>query len=36
MEKDIFKERERGMEAAYFRQQDAKLIERLRQEAKLE
>jgi hypothetical protein len=36
MEKDIFKERERGMEAAYFRQQDAKLIERLHQEAKLE
>ena len=36
MEKDIFKERERGMEAAYFRQHDAKLIERLRQEAKLE
>ena len=36
MEKDIFKERGRGMEEAYFRQQDAKLIERLHQEAKLE
>ena len=31
MEKDIFKERGRGEEEAYFRQQDAKLIERLRQ-----
>ena len=39
MEKDIFKElkeRGRGMEDAYFRQQDVKLIERLHQEAKLE
>ena len=36
MEKDIFKERERGMEETYFRQQDAKLIERLRQGAKLD
>src|SRR5215471_9256653 len=36
MEKDIFKERGRGEEEAYFRQQDAKLIERLHQEAKLE
>ena len=39
MEKDIFKdfkERGRAMEEAYFRQQDAKLIERLHQEAKLE
>ena len=36
MEKDIFKERERGMEAAHFRQEDARLIERLRQEARLE
>ena len=36
MDKDIFKERGRGKEEAYFRQQDAKLIERLHQEAKLE
>ena len=36
MEKDIFKERERAREAAHFRQEDARLIERLRQEAKLE
>ena len=36
MDKDLFKERGRGMEEAYFRQQDAKLIERLHQEAKLE
>jgi hypothetical protein len=36
MEKDIFKERGRGEEEAYFRQQDAELIERLHQEAKLE
>jgi hypothetical protein len=36
MEKDIFQERERSIEETYFRQRDAKLIERLRQEAKLE
>jgi hypothetical protein len=36
MEKDSFKERERSIEETYFRQRDAKLIERLRQEAKLE
>ena len=36
MEKDLLKERGRGEEEAYFRQLDAKLIERLRQEAKLE
>jgi hypothetical protein len=36
MEQDIFKERGRGEEEAYFRRQDAKLIEKLHQEAKLE
>ena len=36
MEKDNFKERERSIEETYFRQQDAKLLEKLRQEAKLE
>ena len=36
MDKDIFQERERGMEAAYFREQDAKLIQKLRETAKLE
>jgi hypothetical protein len=36
MEKDSFKERERSIEETYFRQRDAKLLERLRQEAKLE
>lgn len=36
MEKDIFKERERGLEAAYFRNQDARLIEKLRESARLE
>lgn len=36
MEKDIFKERERGLEEAYFRNQDAKLIEKLRESARLE
>ena len=34
MTKDMFRDRERGEEAAYFRQQDAKLIEKLRQKAK--
>src|SRR6185503_16393373 len=33
MPKDIFRDRERGEEDAYFRQQDAKLIEKLRQKA---
>ena len=36
MEKDIFKERGRGEEAAYFRNQDAQLIEKLRESARLE
>ena len=36
MEKDIFKERGRGEEEAYFRNQDAKLIEKLRESARLE
>ena len=35
MAKDIFRDRERGEEAAYFRQQDAKLIAKLRQKAQL-
>ena len=35
MTKDIFRDRERGEEAAYFRQQDAKLIAKLRQKAQL-
>jgi hypothetical protein len=33
MAKDVFRDRERGEEAAYFRWQDAKLIEKLRQKA---
>jgi hypothetical protein len=33
MVKDIFRDRERGEEAAYFRQQDARLIAKLRQKA---
>jgi hypothetical protein len=33
MPKDIFRDRERGEEDAYFRQQDAKLIAKLRQKA---
>ena len=36
MEKDIFKERERALEAVYFHNQDAKLIEKLRESARLE
>ena len=36
MDKGIFTDREKAMEASYFRQQDAKLIERLRAEAKLD
>jgi hypothetical protein len=35
MTKDIFRDRERGEEQAYFRQQDAKLIAKLRQKAQL-
>ena len=35
MTKDIFRDRERGEEEAYFRQQDAKLIAKLRQRAQL-
>jgi hypothetical protein len=35
MAKDIFRERERGEEQAYFREQDARLIAKLRQKAKL-
>jgi hypothetical protein len=35
MAKDIFRDRERGEEAAYFREQDARLIEKLRQKAQL-
>jgi hypothetical protein len=36
MERDSFKERERAQEEAYFRGQDAKLIDKLREDAKLE
>ena len=36
MDKGIFSDREKAMEATYFRQQDAKLIERLRSDAKLD
>ena len=36
MEKDIFQERGRAQEAAYFRNQDAQLIEKLRETARLE
>lgn len=36
MEKRILSDREKAMEDSYFRQQDAKLVERLRQEAKLD
>src|SRR4029450_4851546 len=35
MTKDVFRDRERGEEQAYFRQQDAKLIAKLRQKAQL-
>jgi hypothetical protein len=35
MSKDLFRDRERGEEQAYFRQQDAELIAKLRQKAKL-
>src|ERR1700752_2025117 len=36
MDRDSFKERERALEEGYFRAQDAKLIERLREDARLE
>ena len=36
MDRDSFKERERALEEGYFRAQDAKLIEQLRQDARLE
>lgn len=36
MDKGIFSDREQAAEAAYFRQHDARLVERLRQGAKLE
>ena len=35
-DKDIFKERERSLEEEYFRKHDAKLIEKLRERAKLD
>jgi hypothetical protein len=36
MDKDAFKERERGLEEGYFRAQDARLLEKLREDARLE
>jgi hypothetical protein len=36
VDRDSFKERERALEEGYFRTQDAKLIEQLRQDARLE
>jgi hypothetical protein len=36
MDKDAFKDRERAQEEGYFRAQDAKLIEKLREDARLE
>jgi hypothetical protein len=36
MDRDSFKERERALEEGYFRAQDAKLLERLREDARLE
>ena len=36
MDRDSFKERERAQEEGYFRAQDAKLIEKLREDARLE
>jgi hypothetical protein len=36
MDKDSFKERERAQEEGYFRAQDAKLLEKLREDARLE
>ena len=36
MDKGIFTDREKAMEANYFRQQDAKLLERLRKDSSLD
>ena len=36
MDKDIFEERERSLEEGYFRQHEAKLIEKLRERAKVD
>ena len=36
MDKGIFEDREKAMEANYFRQQDAMLVQKLRQEAELD
>jgi len=36
MTKDLLKDRERGMEADYFRKEDAKLIEKIRERARLQ
>ena len=36
MDKDIFKERERSLEEEYFRKHEAKLIEKLRERAKID
>src|SRR5215475_12479953 len=36
MDKDIFKERERSLEEEYIRKHEAKLLEKLRQRARLE
>jgi len=36
MKRDLLEERERGMEADYFRKQDAKLIEKIRDRARLQ
>jgi hypothetical protein len=36
MDKDIFKECERSLEEEYFREREAKLIEKLRERAKLD
>jgi hypothetical protein len=36
MDKDIFKERERSLEEEYFRKQDAKLLEKLRERGEVE
>ena len=36
MDKDIFKERERSLEEEYFRKQEAKLLEKLRERGRLE
>ena len=36
MDKDIFKDRERGLEEEYFRKHDAKLLEKLRERGRLD